>query len=87
MSQPDIKSELQLIPLRDLTALLVKHLGMHEGLWDVAFEIQMGIGQFGPTPSDVLPGAMMRVARVGLAKAQQIGPLTVNAAEINPASQ
>lgn len=87
MTQLDIKSEPQLIPLRDITALLVKHLGMHEGLWDVAFEIQVGIGQFGPTAPDLLPGAMMRIARVGLTKAQQIGPLTVDAAEINPASK
>lgn len=72
------------IALKQVGELLVKHYGFHEGLWDVGVEIQAAIGQFGSPPTDVLPGAMFRIARLGLTKAAQIGPFTVNAAEINP---
>ena len=73
------------LSLQEMGVLLVRHYGLHDGLWDVALEIQAAIGQFGLPPNDVLPGAMFRVSRIGLTKAAQVGPLTVNAAEINPA--
>jgi hypothetical protein len=74
------------VSLKEIGALLVKHYGFHDGLWDVAIEIQVGVGQFGAAPADAapLPGAMFRVSRIGLTKALQVGPLTINAAEINP---
>ena len=73
-----------LLPLKQVAELLVKHLGIHEGLWDVAIEIQAAIGQFGLPPTDILPGAMFRISRIGLTKTAALGPITVNAAEINP---
>jgi hypothetical protein len=74
------------IPLRDLGVLLVKHYNVHEGLWDVTFQMQVSIGQMGPEPAKALPGAMINIAAVGLSRANQVGPLTVNAAELNPAT-
>jgi hypothetical protein len=70
--------------MKEMGTLLVKHYGIHDGLWDVAVEIQAAVGQFGTPPSDVLPGAMFRITRIGLVKAVQFGPLTINAAETNP---
>jgi hypothetical protein len=74
------------VSLKEIGALLVKHYGFHDGLWDVAIEMQVGIGQFGAAPADPspLPGAMFRISRIGLNKALQVGPLTINAAETNP---
>jgi hypothetical protein len=74
------------VSLKEIGELLVKHYGFHDGLWDVAIEMQVGIGQFGATPTDAapLPGAIFRISRIGLNKALQVGPLTINAAEINP---
>lgn len=68
--------------------MLVKHYDLHQGMWDVAIEMQVGVGQFGGMPPDqaTLPGAIFRVSRVGLTQALQVGPLTVDAAEINPLS-
>ena len=80
----DLKLAPDPIPLREVTALLVKHLGLHEGQWDLAFEMQVAIGQFGIQPSEALPGAMFRISRIGLMPATQLGPLTVDAGEINP---
>jgi hypothetical protein len=66
-------------------AYMVKRFGLHQGLWDVTFEIQIGVGQFGQESADLLPGAMMRISRVGLTPAAVKTHLTVDAAEVNPA--
>jgi hypothetical protein len=84
MIQPNTDAPPTPIPLKEVGGLLVKHYGLHEGLWDVALEMQVGIGLLGPTPADVLPGATLRISRIGLTRAPLVGPLTINAAEINP---
>ena len=89
MSQPNSLTESEQpepLPLKEVVALLVKYHSLHEGLWDLALEVQVGIGQFGPSAGKLLPGAMIGVSRIGLTKSQVVGPNTVNAAEVNPAS-
>lgn len=73
------------ISLEEMGKFLVKRFGLHEGLWDVTFEIQIGIGHFGSTPNDVLPGSMTRISRVGLTPSVNKTHLTIDAAEANPA--
>jgi hypothetical protein len=73
----------QPLPLKEVAELLVKHYGLREGLWELALEMQVGIGQFGATPDAALPGAAFGVSRVGLARVAVAGPRTVNAAEIS----
>lgn len=70
--------------LREIAELLVKHQGMHEGLYDLAIEFQIGVGGVGPSPELVLPGAMVGVKRIGLKQAVVLGPATVDASVINP---
>jgi hypothetical protein len=85
MTPSNTDAPLEPISLKEIGALLVKRYGLHEGLWDVNVEIQVGVGQFGMPPDLVaMPGAMFRISKIGLTKAPQVGPLTVNAAEINP---
>jgi len=76
---------LEPVSLREIATMLVKRYGLHEGLWDLSVEFQVGIGPMGPSPSDILPGAMFRLSRIGLAPAIQPGPQTVDAAVVNPA--
>lgn len=70
--------------LREITELLVKHQGLHEGLFDLAIEFQIAVGAVGPDPSSIVPGAMFGVKRIGLMKTIKTGISTVDAAEINP---
>lgn len=70
--------------LKDLAVLLIKHYQIHEGLWDLALEMQVAAGRMGPTPEQQLPGAMFIVSRIGLQKSEAPGPLTVDAAAVNP---
>lgn len=73
------------LSLPEIAALLVKHFGYNEGLWDLTLEFQLAVGQVGPTPDKALPGAMLAVSRIGLIRAVMKSPSTVDASEINPA--
>lgn len=87
MQQPNIKPQ-NLVgshELREITELLVKHHGLHEGLYDLALEFQIAVGAVGPDSSSIAPGAMIGVRRIGLINTDKEGPSTINAAEVNPA--
>ena len=72
--------------LREITEILVRHHGLHEGLYDLALEFQIAIGAVGPDPASIVPGAMFGVRRIGLTRTEKAGVSTVNAAEVNPAA-
>lgn len=72
------------LAMQQLAALLVKHYGLHEGKFDLSVEFKIGVGAVGPSKNDVLPGAVVGVAKVGLAPSEEDGPMTVDAAVVNP---
>ncbi|HFD31707.1 MAG TPA: hypothetical protein ENJ28_03195 [Gammaproteobacteria bacterium] len=73
--------------LIELTEILVKHQGLHEGLYNLSLEFQLAVGAVGPTPELICPGAMIGVSRVGLSKTEKekVNIHTVDAAKVNPA--
>lgn len=73
--------------LTELTEILVKNHGLHEGLFNLAVEFQIGVGAVGPSPESICPGAMVGISRIGLSKTEESKKNihTVNAAEVNPA--
>lgn len=73
------------LDLKELTALLIKNFGYREGLYDLAVQLQVGIGSFGPAKDNRLPGAVVGLAGVGLKKVTKKSPNTLDAAEVNPA--
>ena len=70
---------------RDLVTILLKHHSIHDGLFDLAVEFQIGVAAVGPDAASSAPGVAIGVRRIGLMPAKQCGPNTVNAAEANPA--
>ena len=72
--------------LREITELLVRHHGLHEGLYDLAIEFQIAIGAVGIDPSAIVPGAVFGVRRIGIMKTVTPGISTVDAAEVHPPS-
>lgn len=71
----------QPLPLKEVAELLVRHYGLRDGLWELALEMQVGVGQVGALPDAVFPGAIFGVSRVGLARVTVAGPRTVDAAK------
>lgn len=74
-----------ILSLKDVTEIVIKHRGLHEGLYNLAFQFQIAVGAVGPSPETVVPGAMFGVSGVGLEKVPNAGPHTVDAAIVNPA--
>jgi len=73
--------------LAEMTEILIKNQGLHEGIYNLSIEFQIAIGAVGPSPDKILPGGMLGVSRIGLSKTE-VGKEnihTVNAAEVNPA--
>lgn len=73
--------------LTELTKILIKNQGLHEGLYNLSVQLQIGVGAVGPSPELICPGAMLGVSRIGLSRTEKgkENIHTVNAAEINPA--
>ncbi len=74
------------LDLKDMTTILIKHYGLHDGLYDLGFEFQIAIGAVGPDEKSAVPGAMFGIKRIGIAKTEKAGVLTVDASEVNPAT-
>lgn len=77
------------LSLREVAEVLVKHHGLHEGLYEVALELQVNFGAVGISPETIVPGAMIGVSKLGLRKvdalpAQPFAHLIVDAANVNP---
>jgi hypothetical protein len=86
MSDLNISAQPEPLSLKDVAGLPVKHYGLHEGLWELALEVGVGVGQFGNAPDMMLPGATFGISRIGLVRAEKEGPKSVNAAVLNPAT-
>lgn len=74
-------------PLSEVATALVKMHGLHEGKWILGFEFELGAGNFGPSVTEVRPGAFAAIKNVLLTR-QDAGapdlPFTIDAAVINP---
>ena len=72
------------LTMRDLATVLVKHYGLHDGVYDLIIEYQIGMGGVGPDPSSPVPGVMIGASKVGLIPSTTKGPTAVDAAIVNP---
>jgi len=73
------------LSLIEMTEVLIKHYGHHEGIFNLSVEFQIGVGNVGPDPSLQGPGAAISVHRIGLAAAP-VPPnrSSVDASKVNP---
>lgn len=72
------------LSLKELNKVLIKHYKLHEGIYDVSVEFNIGVGPIGPTKDNLCPGAFIGVNGIGLVKVDQPGGSTVDAGEFNP---
>lgn len=70
--------------LRELTEILLKTEGIHEGLYNLSIEMMFAVGAVGPSPEKTIPGASIGISKIGISMADKVGPHTVDAAEVNP---
>jgi hypothetical protein len=72
--------------LKEIAGALVKQQGIHEGLWAIYVEFGIGAGHIpaGPNTQEIVPAAVVPIVKMGIQRAEQPTPLTVDAAEVNP---
>jgi len=85
-STENIKNQTADFSLIELTEILIKHQGLHEGLYNLTVQFQIAVGAIGPAPELIYPGAMLGVSRIGLSKTEKekVNNHTVDAAKTNP---
>ena len=83
---PNLIADFSLV---EMTEILIKNQGLHEGFYNLSVQFQIAFGAVGPSPELICPGAMMGVSRIGLSKTEEekVNIHTVNAAKTNPASK
>lgn len=73
---------------KELVTLIIRASNVHEGKWHLAAHFGMTAGNFGPTPDQMVPGAvvgLLHVAIQRLAENSNLPPAAyVDAAEVNP---
>lgn len=70
---------------REATIALIKHFGLHEGVFVLSYCLDLTVGQVGPSKEQTNPGVLVGISGVGLAAAPDNAKHAVNAAEVNPA--
>lgn len=73
--------------LVEMAEMLIKHQGIHEGLYNLSLRFQIALGGIGTSPELRYPGAMVAVSHIGLSRTEEgkENIHTVNAAKVNPA--
>jgi hypothetical protein len=71
---------------KEIAEVLLKHQGIHEGLWSFTVQMgfQAGIVKAGASENDMVPAAIVPLLKVGIQKHDKPNPLTVDAAKVNP---
>jgi hypothetical protein len=70
---------------RELAEILVKAQGLHEGIWTLTITLSFGAANIGTSPeaNDLSPAGVVRVQNIGLQKADEMTPLSVDASIVN----
>ena len=71
---------------KQLATILVKEQGIHEGLWIVQCTFGLAGSNVGPNADELTPAAIVPILNIILGRAPEPNALTVNAAEVNPAT-
>ncbi len=69
---------------REIAEALVKHQGLHEGIWGVTVEFGFNATNIGSSEADLAPSVIVAVLKIGLLKFPKESNLTVDAAKVNP---
>ncbi len=68
----------------ELVEALVKHQGIHEGIWGLFVKFGLQAVNVGASESDLMPAALIAMLEVGLQKFDKENNIAVDAAKVNP---
>ncbi|CAN1505770.1 hypothetical protein MCEGE14_00643 [Burkholderiaceae bacterium] len=78
------KDDVNTHTIQELTELLIKHHGLHVGVYELAFEMNIAVGAIPMPEGYALPGAAIGFSKIGIKKTDGNHPNSVDAAAVNP---
>jgi hypothetical protein len=69
---------------KELAEILVKHQGIHDGIWGLFINFGIGASNVGPSEAELQPAAIVPVLGIGLQKFEKESSLSVDASKVNP---
>ncbi len=71
---------------KELVVLMIKEAGVREGKWMLSTTFGFTAGNFGPSDTEMSPGAVVGIQKIGIQRATPDTPaaMIVDAAEVNP---
>lgn len=73
-----------LFSYKEVAEILIKHQGIHEGLWCVYFKFGINAANASFNSNEFLPTAIVPVLEMGIQKTEKDNNLSVDAAIVNP---
>ncbi len=68
----------------EIVELMLKKMGIHEGIWALFIRFGIGASNVGPSESELNPAAIIPVLEIGLQKFEKETNVSVDAAKVNP---
>jgi hypothetical protein len=68
---------------KEVAEALVRHHGLHDGIWGLYVEFGIAAATFGPGPNDLNPTALVPVVKIGLQRFNEVNNLSVDAAKLD----
>jgi hypothetical protein len=69
---------------KELVEALIKHQGIHEGIWGLHVQFGISATNVGPSASEILPCAIVPIMNLGLQKFETETNISVDASKVNP---
>ena len=69
---------------KEVAEALVKHQGIHEGIWGVSMQFGLHAANVALSDQQINPAAIVGVIKIGIQKFETENNLTIDAAKVNP---
>ena len=69
---------------KEVVEALLKHHGLHEGIWGLFVRFGLAAGNVGPTDEELTPAAIIPVLEIGIQKFEKESNIAVDASKVNP---
>lgn len=81
MAKPDLFK----FTYQELAELMIRELGISEGLWMIYMRFGIGAANAGAGPEDLRPSAIVPVLEIGLQRSEEPSNLSVDASTVSKA--
>jgi hypothetical protein len=68
----------------EIVQALVKHQGIHEGIWGLTIQFGLQVSNIKVGEKDAVPGLIIPLVKMGIQKLDKATPISVDAAKVNP---